>query len=120
MFSINLKDSKPIFEQIIDQVSQYIALGVLKADDQLPPVRGMARTLGINPNTVAKAYHECESTGLIYSIPGKGSYVSDNKSGLKNIKSDAYESLTTAFYDLRKLGEEKEEILLFLKEVQDD
>lgn len=120
MFSINLKDSKPIFEQIIDQVSQYIALGVLKENEQLPPIRGLARTLGINPNTVAKAYHECESTGLIYSIPGKGSFVSANNTGLKNVKEEAYQDLYLAFRNLRKLGEDKDKIILSLKEVQDD
>ena len=120
MFSINLKDSKPIFEQIIDQVSQYIALGVLKDNEQLPPVRSLARTLGINPNTVAKAYQECEQRGLINSIPGKGSYVSKNKSSIKNIKEDAYKELYIAFSNLRTLGEDKESIILSLKEVQDD
>ena len=120
MFSINLKDSKPIFEQIIDQVSQYIALGVLEENEQLPPIRGLARTLGINPNTVAKAYHECENTGLIYSIPGKGSFVSANNAGVKNVKAQAYEDLYTAFKNLRKLGEDKDTIILSLKEVQDD
>lgn len=120
MFSINLKDTKPIFEQIIDQISQYIALGVLKKNEQLPPVRSLARTLGINPNTVAKAYSECEKLDLIYSIPGKGSYVSENKLGLKNVKDEAYETLYLAYQDLRKLGEDKESIILSLKEVQDD
>lgn len=120
MFSINLKDSKPIFEQIIDQVSQYIALGVLKGNEQLPPVRGLARSLGINPNTVAKAYQECEHRGLIYSIPGKGSYVSENKSGIRNVKEEAYEDLYVAYQNLRKLGEKRESIILSLKEVQDD
>lgn len=120
MFSINLKDSKPIFEQIIDQVSQYIALGVLKDNEKLPPVRGLARSLGINPNTVAKAYQECEQRALIYSIPGKGSYVSKNKSGIQNVKEDAYKDLHTAYSNLKKLGEDKESIISSLKEAHDD
>lgn len=120
MFSINLKDSKPIFEQIVDQVSQYIALGVLKENEKLPTIRGLARTLGINPNTVAKAYDECENLNLIYSIPGKGSYVSENKSGLKNIKEEAYKIFFDAYKNLIKLGEDDESILLSLKEVQND
>lgn len=120
MFSINLKDSKPIFEQIIDQVGQYIALGVLKENEQLPPVRSLARTLGINPNTVSKAYHECEMLGLIYSVPGKGSYVSPGNFGLDSIKEDAYGDLHEAYENLIRLGEEKEAIINYLKEVNHD
>lgn len=120
MFSINLKDTKPIFEQIIDQISQYIALDVLKENEKLPPIRGLARTLGINPNTVAKAYDECERLKLIYSLPGKGSYVSENKSGLINVKDEAYELLFEAYHNLKKLGEDDESILLSLKEIQND
>lgn len=120
MFSINSKDSKPIFEQIIDQVSRYIALGVLEDDEQLPPVRALARDLGINPNTVSKAYHECEMLGLIYSVPGKGSYVSPNQKGVDSVINNAYKKIEESYLDLLRLGEDEIEIFNFLKEVQHD
>jgi len=57
--------------------------GVLAENDQLPSVRALAKDLGLNPNTVSKAYQELERNGIIYSVSGRGSFVSPlNGSGL--------------------------------------
>ena len=58
MFSIKTQSRIPIFEQLKKQILEYISAGVLHGDDQLPSVRMLASSLGINPNTVAKAYQE--------------------------------------------------------------
>ena len=60
MFSIKTQSRIPIFEQLKKQILEYISAGVLHGDDQLPSVRMLASSLGINPNTVAKAYQELE------------------------------------------------------------
>lgn len=75
MITIDYKSRQPIYEQIIDKVKELIIAGVLKRDDQLPPVRQLAQELAINPNTIQKAYAELERQGVIYSLKGKGSYV---------------------------------------------
>ena len=77
MFIINLQGKSSIHEQIRDQILRYIKLGVLKADDKLPSVRQLAVELGINPNTVQKAYQELENQGYIYTLPKKGAFVSN-------------------------------------------
>ena len=73
MITIDYKSRQPIYEQIIDKVKELIIAGVLKRDDQLPPVRQLAQELAINPNTIQKAYAELERQGVIYSMKGKGS-----------------------------------------------
>lgn len=78
MFIINPKDNSPIYVQLKKQILDYIVLGVLKKDEQLPSVRSLANALGINPNTVSRTYNELEIEGYIYSLSGKGCFIKDN------------------------------------------
>lgn len=75
MFSIDLTSRIPIYEQIYDKIVSLVVSGTLKENDQLPSVRSLAKDTGVNPNTVAKAYQELERNGLIYSVPGRGSFI---------------------------------------------
>ena len=75
MFSIKTQSRIPIFEQLKKQILEYISAGVLHGDDQLPSVRMLASSLGINPNTVAKAYQELEEKRIIYKVQGKGCFI---------------------------------------------
>ncbi len=77
MFLINLQGKETIYEQIKAQIIKFINAGVLKPNDKLPSVRELASDLGINPNTVQKAYQELEQAGYIYSVFKKGSFVCD-------------------------------------------
>lgn len=76
MFQIDTRSTKPIYEQIIDKVQSNVVKGHLKAGDELPSVRKMARQLSVTPNTVAKAYRELERNQVIEVIQGKGTYIS--------------------------------------------
>lgn len=76
MFSIDLTSRIPIYEQIYEKIVGLIISGTLSENDQLPSVRSLAKSTGVNPNTVAKAYQELERNGVIYSVPGRGSFVS--------------------------------------------
>lgn len=75
MFSIDLTSRIPIYEQIHDNIISLIVKGTLSENDQLPSVRALAKNTGVNPNTVAKAYQELERNGIIYSVPGRGSFI---------------------------------------------
>lgn len=70
MFSIDSRSRMAIYEQLVQNIIGLIARGVLQPDDQLPSVRNLARDLGINPNTVQKAYQELEAKGMIYQAAG--------------------------------------------------
>lgn len=77
MLQIDLTSRVPIYEQIYTNIIRLASAGVLKPGDKILPVRSLAAQLGINPNTVAKAYRQLESEGYIISNVGRGSYVSD-------------------------------------------
>ena len=68
MINLDYQSRTPIYEQIVEEIERYVAIGILKPEEQLPSVRDMATTLGINPNTVKKAYTELERRGVTVTI----------------------------------------------------
>ena len=78
LFHVNPSSGVPIYVQIETQVKNAIAAGALKRDQALPSVRKLASELGINPNTVARAYQELERNGVIATVQGGGTYVAEN------------------------------------------
>jgi len=77
MFQIDAMSRTPVYEQIISQLERFVLKGILKKNDQLPSVRSLSMELSINPNTIQKAYSELDRKGMIYSVPGKGCFVSE-------------------------------------------
>jgi len=74
---IDYKDRRPIYEQVIEKFQQMILCGALQPNEPMPSVRSLAMELSINPNTIQRAYQELERSGYIYTMKGKGSFVSD-------------------------------------------
>ena len=75
--SVNPKSGVPIYVQIINQVEEFASGGVLKAGDPLPTIRSLASELEVNPNTVARAYRDLETQGILISRRGVGTCVAD-------------------------------------------
>ena len=82
MITVDLRSRVPIYEQLIMGIRKAILAGEMKPDEQLPSVRALAGELGINPNTIQKAYNELERQGAIYSLKGRGSFVSSDTKAL--------------------------------------
>jgi GntR family transcriptional regulator len=76
-FHINSASGIPIYLQLVQQVEQAVASGLLTAGQQLPSVRDLALQLTINPNTVARAYRELERSGVVLTTRGRGTFVAD-------------------------------------------
>jgi GntR family transcriptional regulator len=72
---INFKSGKPVYLQIVDQIKAMAASGALRDGDALPSIRPLAEELQLNRNTVAKAYAELESLGVIETSPGRGCFL---------------------------------------------
>ncbi len=96
MVQVNFASRVPIYEQIVKGFINLASAGVMKSGDKLPPVRTLAAELGINPNTVAKAYRELENDGYIYSTVGRGSFLTDRleNSAQKMIALDRFAKST--------------------------
>ena len=80
---INFKSGKPVYLQIVDQVKSMSASGALRAGEALPSIRPLAEELRLNRNTVAKAYAELESLGVIETVPGRGCFLKSSQSPLR-------------------------------------
>src|SRR3954469_4715953 len=78
LFQIDFKSGKPVYLQLVDQIRYAAASGMLRAGESLPGIRPLAEELRINRNTIAKAYTELESQGVIETIPGKGCFLKEN------------------------------------------
>lgn len=110
MINLNYRDSRPIYEQIKDSIVNLTISGVLSTDDKLPSVRELATQLAINPNTIQRAYRELETSGYIYSIPGKGSFIAENDATGKKIEA-LFKRLEDCISELKHLGVSQETII---------
>lgn len=114
--SIDYTKREPIYEQIVREVEKLITLGVLKSGSQIPSVRALAYDLGINPNTVKKAYDILEENGLIISKSTKGTFISDNISKAKELKiEELINKMREITKELETYGLDKEEIIKRMK-----
>lgn len=115
MINIDLQSRVPIYEQLYKKISELIIKGVLSENDQVPSVRSLAKELGVNPNTVAKAYQELERNKIIYSLSGRGSFVA--KINELTIRNYVLSDFDDAVCEALKTGITKEELILRINEV---
>ncbi len=80
VFQIDFKTGKPVYLQLVDQIRYAAASGALRPGEPLPSIRPLAEELRVNRNTIAKAYAELESQGVIETVPGKGCFLKENHS----------------------------------------
>jgi len=78
LFQLDFKSGKPVYLQVVDQVRYAAASGALKPGEPLPSIRPLAEELRVNRNTIAKAYAELESQGIIETVAGKGCFLKEN------------------------------------------
>lgn len=110
MFQIDFASRVPIYEQLCTNIIKLASAGVFKSGDKLPPVRILASQLGINPNTVAKAYRELESQGCIFSTVGRGSFLTDKLTENCAQKMLAIDNFKEATKNAYLFGVSKEEM----------
>ncbi len=117
MIKLDYKNDKPLHEQITQGLKELIISGVLMADEQLPSVRELAVSLTVNPNTVQRAYKSLETEGVIYSIRGKGNFVSDIPKADKTQIDALYDSLRDVLKELAFYGEDRTKIENVVKNI---
>jgi len=115
VITINYRDPRPIYVQIMDALQKLIVSGAIAPDEKMPSVRELAQSLAINPNTIQRAYRELEGRGYIYSVAGKGSYAAHMMDVDAGRKAALLKTLSETVKELRFLGLGDEEILSFLK-----
>ncbi len=89
MIIIDQHSRTPVYEQIKEQIMNLINTEILKPDDKLPSIRQLSGELGLNVNTVKRAFSELETEKVTYSVPGKGIFISENAIANKIVKGNA-------------------------------
>jgi len=117
MILIDYKDTRPIYEQIVERFKTLILKGAMQSDEQMPSVRGLAMELSINPNTIQKAYAELERQGFIYTVKGRGSFVSGDGSLVEQRKKEYLEQILGLVKELLDIGMTKLEITLAIEKL---
>lgn len=109
---ISNNSKEPIYKQIYDQVKKQILTGELQAGEALPSMRRLARDLDISVITTKRAYEELEKSGFIYSVVGKGSFVSEqnNEMNMERKRKVIEEQLMAAIQNSKEIGMELGEL----------
>lgn len=118
MYMIDLQSRVPIFEQIVSGIKNMILDGEIKPGEKLPSVRELAKTLGVNPNTVTKAFQTLEREKIIYTVPGRGSYAADIIT--EKLKEEAFEAFDIAVRNAFRAGLSTEDLIRRMEEIKND
>ena len=116
MIVLDYRDRRPLYEQVTEKLEELMFSGVLLPDSCLPSVRSMATELSINPNTIQRAYAELERQGYIYSIQGKGSFVSDGRYLAEGIRKDWEKQFDAAIEEGLRIGVSYQDMIKILEE----
>lgn len=122
MIVLDYKSSKPIYEQIVEQIKIHVMKKHLKPADSIPSVRKMALELKITPGTVSKAYQELERQGIIETIRGKGTFIAreikmqENEEKMLEIRKQ----LSTVIMELRMMGYDRKTVVELVKEIYEE
>ena len=122
MFKIDMRSRTPIYEQIIDSIKELVVKGVLIPGERLPSARDMAKEMTLNPNTVQKAYQELERQGIISTLRGKGTFISEDIQANNKIlkRSQLMEELKKLVVEAIYLDLSKDELIDYIKDIYDD
>ncbi|MFC0523959.1 GntR family transcriptional regulator [Pontibacillus salicampi] len=103
---------KPIYLQIVDQLSNEIIRGERKPGDKLPSVRECALEMGVNPNTMSRAYKELETLQIAESRRGQGTFVTEDGNRLGQLREEMKKDYIQSFVqDMKDLGFSLDEML---------
>ncbi len=117
LISIDIRDRRPIYEQIVEKYEMLIAGGVMQPGEQLPSVRQMASELSINPNTIQKAYAILEMKGFTYTVKGRGSFVSGDQAVNEKKRRIWEEKFISLVREGRELGMTEEAVVTAVRKV---
>ena len=116
---IDIYSRVPVYEQIKQQVMEKVRAGILPAGAQLPSIRELSRMLSVNVNTVKRALDDLEHDGVVVSVQGRGSFVSENALGNEQFRRRNMEQAELAVRAARAGGVSHEALLRLIDKIYD-
>lgn len=117
MVELDVRDVRPIYEQVRDGLRRKMISGELLPGTRLPSVRALATMLTINPNTIQRAYEALEKDGYLYTLVGKGTFAAERNDASRARRGELYHRLETISEELLFLGETPESLCRRIREV---
>lgn len=117
--ALDFRSDIPLTNQVVAQIQQQLASGVLKPGDQLPTVRALAQELRINFNTVARAYRILDEAGIISTQQGRGTYILEQPPPIpsERLRRESLQSLARRYLgEARRLGFDRQQALQIFQE----
>ena len=121
MLVIDKFSRKPIYEQVVEGIERDIVMGILRDREQLPSIRELSAILGVNPNTIQKAFQELDRNGIIVSGQGRGCFVADHAAErIKEKVSVRITEIEAIAAELARAGIEEEKLLEAIRRAYHD
>lgn len=114
---LDYQSRAPIYEQIKTQIISQIGNGVLTGDEQLPSLRQISSKLSVNINTVKRALSELEAQGIVYTVPGKGIFISGETTTINVIADELLRDSRAAVTKAKNAGVSEEDMMALIKEI---
>ena len=115
MISLDYRDKRPIYEQIVEKLEKLIICGALESNMKMPSVRSLAIELSVNPNTIQRAYTQLEQDGYLYTIVGRGNYVTSESEWKKGRIEEVLREFTEVLTKAQEAKVPKGELLALLE-----
>lgn len=113
---MDFSNNIPIYIQVIDDIKMNIIKGNIGLGEKLPSGRDLAIQYKINPNTASRVYRELEMNEICFTKRGLGTYVTEDKDKIAEMKEDMFKNMTKDFImGMKSLGFEKEDVINILK-----
>lgn len=113
-----LKGDRPIYQQLVDQITMLVVSGTLHPGEKVLPVRELATEAGVNPNTMQRALAELERGGLLYSNRTSGRYVTEDATMIKTIREElAADRIQDFLGAMMQLGFSKSETVSLIEKL---
>ncbi|MCR4798720.1 MAG: GntR family transcriptional regulator [Lachnospiraceae bacterium] len=120
MIVLDYRDKRPIYEQVVEKLEHLIVCGALEANTKMPSVRSLALDLSVNPNTIQRAYAQLEQDGYLYTVVGRGNYVTGESEWKKGKVEQTLSQVRDALTGAHSLGIPKEDIMQVLSSIYDE
>ena len=121
LIAVDTRSRKPIYEQLVENIRACVLSGDLAPGEQLPSVRALAGELAINPNTIQRAYNELERVGVTVSVPGRGSFISEDITRLVDSRRrTSLEALDEKLREAKNAGVAKAEVIDLADKIWED
>lgn len=117
MIVLDYRDKRPLYEQVVEKLERLIICGALEANTKMPSVRSLAMELSVNPNTIQRAYAQLEQDGYLYTVIGRGNYVTSEQEWRGSKIQETLHELSTTISQAREVGVTKEQLFSLIQSI---